>query len=77
MIHSADILSQAESYPPKGGGFRPGTWKIKFDDYDEVCDVVTSVVKDWFEIKDIRSFEEEGYISTYARRVLQQMFPVI
>lgn len=42
-------------------------------DTNELVEIAQSIAKDWSEMKDIRSFHEEGYIGKYAERRLFEM----
>jgi head-tail adaptor len=51
--------------------------KVKtFNDSDEAYEHFKSIYDDWANFKDIRSQEEEGYISAFANRVLVERYPL-
>lgn len=45
----------------------------EFDDWDEIQLLIERIVDGWENLRDIRNFEEEGYIQAYAERIILEL----
>ncbi|USL89395.1 hypothetical protein vBBceHLY2_00119 [Bacillus phage vB_BceH_LY2] len=51
-----------------------GLLNDRYDDLEEICIFWEEVASDWEHVRDCKTFEEEGYITAYAERVLIEKY---